>query len=182
MIELVTEWFYKLKSFPYLDLVIGITNWDEISWDEDDTFEKAIQMGIYVHDKCIELLNKQNAWAKYQEYDEKYGADPERFETDYYQKNGIVQVDEAYLRKCIESYGLDPDEELSKVRPYIWKGEIMEENKMIYKNEDGNYHIRILMLQEQCKQLKLAYPLEVDVCVCEAERSKEWKKRILSLK
>ena len=41
-------------------------------------------------------------------------------------KNGIVQVDEAYLRKCIESYGLDPDEELSKVRPYIWKGEIME--------------------------------------------------------
>ena len=62
MIELVTEWFYKLKSFPYLDLVIGITNWDEISWDEDDTFEKAIQMGIYVHDKCIELLNKQNAW------------------------------------------------------------------------------------------------------------------------
>ena len=123
MIELVTEWFYKLKSFPYLDLVIGITNWDEISWDEDDTFEKAIQMGIYVHDKCIELLNKQNAWAKYQEYDKKYGADPERFETDYYQKNGIVQVDEAYLRKCIESYGLDPDEELSKVRPYIWKGE-----------------------------------------------------------
>ena len=178
MIELVTEWFYKLKSFPYLDLVIGITNWDEISWDEDDTFEKAIQMGIYVHDKCIELLNKQNAWAKYQEYDEKYGADPERFETDYYQKNGIVQVDEAYLRKCIESYGLDPDEELSKVRPYIWKGEIMEENKMIYKNEDGNYHIRILMLQEQCKQLKLAYPLEVDVCVCEAERSKEWEESI----
>ena len=24
----------------------------------------------------------------------------------------------------------------------------MEENKMIYKNEDGNYHIRILMSQE----------------------------------
>ena len=54
----------------------------------------------------------------------------------------------------------------------------MEENKMIYKNEDGNYHIRILMLQEQCKQLKLAYPLEVDVCVCEAERSKEWEESI----
>ena len=49
---------------------------------------------------------------------------------------------------------------------------------MIYKNEDGNYHIRILMLQEQCKQLKLAYPLEVDVCVCEAERSKEWEESI----
>lgn len=73
---------------------------------------------------------------------------------------------------------MDPDEELSKVRPYIWKGEIMEENKMIYKNEDGNYHIRILMSQEQCKQLKLAYPLEVDVCVCEAERRKEWEESI----
>ena len=34
------------------------------------------------------------------------------------------------------------------------------------------------MLQEQCKQLKLAYPLEVDVCVCEAERSKEWEESI----
>lgn len=56
--------------------------------------------------------------------------------------------------------------------------EIMEENKMIYKNEDGNYHIRILMSQEQCKQLKLVYPLEVEVCVCEAERSKEWESSI----
>ena len=27
--EFVEEWFYKLKAFPYLDLVIGITNWDE---------------------------------------------------------------------------------------------------------------------------------------------------------
>lgn len=121
--EFVEEWFYKLKAFPYLDLVIGITNWNEISWDEDDTFEKSIQMGIYVHDKCIEILNKQNALAKYQEYNEKYGADPERFEPEYYQENRIIQVDERYLRKCIESYGLEPDEELSKVRPYIWKGE-----------------------------------------------------------
>ena len=100
--EFVEEWFYKLKAFPYLDLVIGITNWDEISWDEDDTFEKAIQMGIYVHDKCIELLNKQNAWAKYQEYDEKYGADPERFETDYYQKNGTSLACSPETAKAID--------------------------------------------------------------------------------
>lgn len=46
----------------------------------------------------------------------------------------------------------------------------MEENKMIYKNEDGNYHIRILMLQEQCKQLKLAYPWKwMYVCVKQNE-------------
>lgn len=115
------EWFFKLRAFPYLDLVIAITDWDEEPWSPDDKFEDAVVLGIYVHDKCIEILNKQDTLAKYQEYDEKYGQDPERFESEYYMKHGITQVNEAYLRKCIEAYGLNPDEELEKVPEYVWK-------------------------------------------------------------
>ena len=115
------EWFFKLRAFPYLDLVIAITDWDEEPWSPDDKFEDAVVLGIYVHDKCIEILNKQDTLAKYQEYDEKYGQDPERFESEYYMKHGITQVNEADLRKCIEAYGLNPDEELEKVPEYVWK-------------------------------------------------------------
>lgn len=119
--EFCKEWFFKLKAFPYLDLVIAVTDWDEEPWSPDEKFEDAVVLGIYVHDKCIEILNKQDTLAKYQEYDEKYGQNPERFEPDYYMKHGITQVNEAYLRRCIEAYGLNSDEELEKVPEHAWK-------------------------------------------------------------
>lgn len=119
--EFCEEWFLKLQAFPYLDLVIAVTGWDEVPWSLDEKFEDAILLGIYVHDKCIEILNRKDTWIKYQEYDEKYGQNPEKFEPEYYMENEIIQVDKAYLRRCLEAYGLDPDEELKKVPSYVWK-------------------------------------------------------------
>ena len=58
---------------------------------------------------------------KYNEYDNKYGVIAERYQPEYYDDNKIIQVDETYLRKCIESYGLDADKELSEIPEYVWK-------------------------------------------------------------
>lgn len=112
-----------LHTFPYLDLIIGVTVCDEVLeyYDEFKTFEDAIAFGIYVHDNTVEILNKADTVKKYREYDRAYGQPSEKFVADYYDDNKIVQVSEQYLRKCIESYGLNVDEELSKVPEYVWK-------------------------------------------------------------
>ena len=55
----------------------------------------------------------------------------------------------------------------------------MNENKgsMIWSDEGyGDYHVRILMSREQCRELKLEYPIEVDVCVYEMIGSVGWEK------
>lgn len=120
--EFCEEWFLNLQAFPYLNLMIAVTDWDENPWSLEEKFEDAVLLGIYVHDKCIEILNSHDTLVKYQEYDEKYGQNPERFESEYYEENKITQVDETYLRRCIEAYGLNPDEELKKVSSYVWRG------------------------------------------------------------
>lgn len=137
--EFVIEWFEKLRAFPYLDLIIAMTNMNErpcIDWrelyycrsdrkmdfydtvfDQDsEKFFNLIQFGIYVHDTQIELLNRQETIEVYKEYDELYGQPAEKFHPEYYEQNHITQVNEEYLRRCIKAYGLDPDTELSKMR------------------------------------------------------------------
>lgn len=129
--EFVMEWLEKLRAFPYLDLIIAVTNWEECSpakWERrepraDETFENAVILGIRVHDKTIEILNREDTLKCYQEYDEQYGFPAEKFESKYYQDHHITQVDESYLRRCIESYGLDPDKVLESIPKYIWKGD-----------------------------------------------------------
>ena len=129
--ELVQEWLLKLMAFPYLNLIIAITNWNECSpaeWEErkpreDETFENAVILGIRIHDKSVELLNREDTLKCYQEYDSKYGQPAEKFEPRYYQDHHLTQVDEAYLRRCIESYGLNADKELKQIPEYIWKGD-----------------------------------------------------------
>jgi hypothetical protein len=121
--EIIVEWFIKLRHFPFLDFVVAITRCDEhIPDDEGYTFESEVLMGIHVHDNKIEVLDRNEALIRYKEYDEKYGINPEKFEPDYYEKNHIVQVDGQYLRRCIESYGLNADDELSKVPENVIKG------------------------------------------------------------
>ena len=135
--EFVLEWFSKLVVFPYLNLVIAVTYWDELPPDVifdkneralfktaayDEKFYDAVLLGIYVHDKKVEILNRQDTIAKYKEYNGRYGYPREKFEPEYYMDNKITQIDLSYLKRCIESYGLDADTELGKVREYIWKG------------------------------------------------------------
>ena len=74
-------------------------------------------MGIYVQDRKIEILNPPNIIAKYKEYNKRYGTPPEKFEREYYEKHKYErykteQANPAYLRKCIEAYGLDADKVL----------------------------------------------------------------------
>ncbi len=55
----------------------------------------------------------------------------------------------------------------------------MNKNSMMFRNEEcGEYHVRILMPKEQCEELKLDYPLEVDVYVGEEMESELWEQRM----
>lgn len=135
--EFVFEWFHLLLAFPYLDLVVAVTYWDEIPPEimgddnerylfhtaaYDEKFCEAVEVGIYVHDKTIEILDKHDTLVKYKEYDKLYGNPREKFISTYYEDNNIIQIDREYLIRCIESYGLNATEELSKVPEYVWKG------------------------------------------------------------
>lgn len=138
-VELVDEWLQLLRAFPFLDLVIAITEWNEIPddcWDDwgkkerrnfelpeyDDEFFDAIEVGIYVHDTTIQFLSKEETIAKYKEYDALYGRDREKFNSNYYEKKGIYQVNQEYLKQCIEANGCDYDEALKKVRKNELRG------------------------------------------------------------
>ena len=132
--EFVVEWMEKLMAFPYLDLIIAVTDrneclLDEFPYPDDDKWEylkdefyDAIMCGIYVHDNCVELLNKKNTIAKYKEYDALYGKPKEKFVPEYYDNNKISQINMRYLRRCFEAYDLDMDKELEKFYHYAYKG------------------------------------------------------------
>lgn len=129
--EFIAEWFMKMTAFPYLDLVIAITDW----WDETPpptysgftykcnpynltfpTFEESIVCGIWVHDQILEIMSPKRTVKKYAEYVKLYeDKNRDKYLSEYYQDNGIVQADENYLKRCIEAYGLNADEELRKI-------------------------------------------------------------------
>ena len=131
--EFIIEWAEKLMAFPYLDFIIALTWWNEapvienniLSRDEFETnsydklFLDAIGLGIYVHDKKIELLSRKATIEKYKEYDSLYGHPREKFVSDYYERNNIIQVDLPYLKRCIEAYGLDAEKVLH--RKNVWR-------------------------------------------------------------
>lgn len=131
MYQMIAEWLVKLMKFPYLDLVIAVTCWNELPnalWEDlgnkakrremelsDDLFISGVEIGIYIHDKTLEILTPKKAIRKYKEYAKLYEKNKEVYISEYYQENGIVQVDMPYIRRCIEAYGLDADEMLKKV-------------------------------------------------------------------
>ena len=138
--EFIREGLHKLMCFPYLDLMIAITRWNEIPdeayrnfntafyrnrlyeyEDYDEKFYEAVVLGICIRDKTIEILKPADAVEKYKEYASLYEKKREIYIPEYYQEHGIEQVDLPYLKKCIESYGLNADEELSKIPEYMWK-------------------------------------------------------------
>lgn len=124
--EFIGEWFEKLRKFPYLDLVIAVTCWDELPnalWEDlgnkakrremelsDDLFFSGVVLGIYIHDKILEVLNPRQAIRRYKEYARRYEKNKEVYISEYYQENGIVQVDLPYARRCVKAYGLNADE------------------------------------------------------------------------
>lgn len=129
--EFIAEWFIKMMAFPYLDLVIAVTDWDETPPSASSgftykcnpydrtipTFEESIVCGIWVHNPFLEIMGPKRTVKKYAEYVKLYeDKNRVKYLSEYYQDNGIVQADENYLKKCIEAYGLNADEELRKIR------------------------------------------------------------------
>lgn len=116
--EFIEEWYKLLYAFPYLDLIIAVTWWNEGPWGDEtvseEEFCKEVAVGIYVHDRKLEILNPSDTIAKYTEYNKCYGTPPEKFEREYYERYKIEQAKPAYLRKCIEAYGLDADKMLKR--------------------------------------------------------------------
>ena len=146
--ELLSDMVELIQAFPYLDFVLAITTWDELpeemffcdreDWEGDDQsyeefeekrkferydgFYDAIDIGFWVHDNKIEVLNPKNAVKKYKEYEKKYSVkNQDYYAADYNMENGIIPCDEDYLKRCIAAYGLDPEETLKNTREYIWK-------------------------------------------------------------
>lgn len=124
--EFIGECFELLRKFPYLDLVIAVTCWNELPnalWEDlgnnakrremelsDDLFFSGVVLGIYIKDKTLEVLNPRQAIRRYKEYARRYEKNKEVYIPEYYQENGIVQVDFPYARRCVEAYGLNADE------------------------------------------------------------------------
>ena len=135
--EFISEWFAKMMAFPYLDLVIAITDWNELppyAWetflDSNYPYEKEnfpdfleyIDCGIWVHDKVLEIMEPRRTVKKYAEYVKLYDdKNKDMYLSHYYNDNGIVQADMGYLKKCIEAYGLNADEELGKLNMDAYK-------------------------------------------------------------
>ncbi len=86
--RIIEEWAAYLKHFPYLDLVAGITGWEEISPEHEEYYDENfgkedyrdeayyavshsfcdnVEIGIWVHDGMLEVLSPGRAAEKYRE-------------------------------------------------------------------------------------------------------------------
>lgn len=146
MKDILREWSGIAKAFPFLDLVIAITNWDEFSYEAwareeqafnykadsfyeidgrsyDEVFYEDVKVGLHVCNGEIELLDKETAVKKYKEYAEKYeGKLREKYQANYYQEVTTVHRSPEMLIQAIEEYGLDPAEVTSLGRPLTFLG------------------------------------------------------------
>ena len=133
--EYITEWFIKLMVFPYLDLIIAITYWDEVNpdaWDEiagdyrdfemveyNKEFYQAIIGGIYVSNGTIQILDSVAAVDKYKQYDALYGKGIPTFRQVSREPEKFERLDKEYMKRCIDAYGLDTDAVLKRNKNFI---------------------------------------------------------------
>ena len=119
--EQLTDILLLKCAFPWLDFVAAITYWNENPHRGED-FLNVIEIGIWSHDGAVEFMGPRRAREKYQEYEALYGeADQDIYMPEYYMDRKIPPVDLSYLKRCIETYGLNPDKVLSHISDYIWK-------------------------------------------------------------
>lgn len=118
--ELLSD-ILKLKfSYSYLDLIIALTNYDEICESEENWYNR-IELGIWIHSDTIEFMNQQRTIEVYKQYELKYSEkNTEIYNPTYYEKKQQFLADQSYLERCLESHGLNPQNTLSKIKPYIW--------------------------------------------------------------
>ena len=151
--EFFEDWIELLLEFPYLDLMIAVTDWygrpddcfyssknknvrDFEAAEYDEDFYNHIQVGILVRDSTIQILKPDEAVVKYKEYDSLYGKDRDRFRLHYYYDNNIYQVSADYLKRCIEANGFSVEETLKKLQRYELE-KIKKNTGIVYQSEEG---------------------------------------------
>ena len=72
----------------------------------------------YLKKKCEVAISTDEYRNTYMETKER-----EYYKRHRYERYKIEQANPAYLRKCIEAYGLDADKKLGKVPEYIWRAD-----------------------------------------------------------
>lgn len=135
--ELICEFKGYAQAFPFLDMIIAITDWNEMppyAWDvlssiheiykqafymDYPDFIDNIRIGFWIHNNTVEVLNPVRAQKVYTEYEAKY-SEPNKdiYVMNYYEDNHIFPANYDYLCRIIASYGLDPNEQLKN---YPWK-------------------------------------------------------------
>ena len=131
--EYLAELLQWKTAFPYLDLTIAVSWWDECPsyWRDtrDDYMEypdfcENLEIGICTHDNVIEFLNPENAARRYLDYEARYGAaDPKVYVPEYYQDRKLLVCNNDYLIRCLMDYGMTEEQawELVRTEPeYVW--------------------------------------------------------------
>lgn len=130
--EFAQEWARYVYNFSYLDLIIGITCWDEYpevhkppyirkDFTECDTFYEDIEEGIWVNDRKVEIINKEETVKIYKKYEKLYQEDNRLiYFPGYYDEfqPDIVKLD--YLKRILETYNITDAEKFLKehFKPY----------------------------------------------------------------
>ncbi len=134
--EFAHEWAIYLYNFPFLDLIVGITWWNEMSVERYeilhsipfnkrndyagyDDFYDNIEAGIWVHDRKIEIINKEKTIEVYKQYEELYEEKDQRvYFYQYYEDFQPDITTMEYFKKCLASYGITDCEEFFSQKFY----------------------------------------------------------------
>ncbi|MGN0649888.1 MAG: hypothetical protein ACI4KM_05580 [Oscillospiraceae bacterium] len=120
-VEMIDDWCRYLMHFPYLDLVMGITAWDELppyGWDElfnsTDSYDKFpvyndfldnLEAGVWVHDGKIELMSAKRTKKIYKQYEKMYPTNDVRKYSQHYYSELRPEVEPELLKKLLALHG-----------------------------------------------------------------------------
>lgn len=126
--EILEEWGRYVLEFPYLDLIVCVTHWNETpdlmdkGTDEpfygpewDNVFFNNVDYGIHVHDRVISIVEQQYAVQLFQDYSKRFNKPRDVYEPSYYEDYHIKQVNYDYLVKMTAMHVNNPIAWLQKV-------------------------------------------------------------------
>lgn len=142
--EFAHEWAIYLHNFPFLDLIVGITWWNEMSnerhqmmnpynWRDYeyvgyDDFLDNIEAGIWVHDRKIEIIDREKTIEVYRQYEQLYEEKDKRvYFHKYYDDFQPDITTMKYLEKCLASYGITDCEKFLSQNLYKLQFERLKE-------------------------------------------------------
>ena len=127
MAELFTDMLNLTVNFPYIDLVVGITEFNEVPYENMDLdgFCNNIDILVQISRNKLKFIKGDKASKIYKEYVKKYEeSDTSIYESDYYDRNHIIQIEDDYFKKLVEANGLTMDDIEKYVAWYIWPGRL----------------------------------------------------------